>query len=65
MHFVASITAYDCLETVVISARVLNYDAQRETPEHEFTCGTAVLGAGEGDGRKWLRDALVALAETL
>lgn len=64
-HFVSTVRAYDVLGAVHISGHVIDADADRDGPDHEFHTACTVSGTGESDHRKWLRDALVALAETL
>lgn len=66
MYRTASIAAYDVMDTVFITATVTLYDGlgvgQHEV---ELSTATTVDGVGSGTGSVWLRDALVALAETL
>jgi hypothetical protein len=61
----ARITAYDLMETVTITALVWrgqdDYDGEPLT--RTFSC--TFNSTGENDRARWLRDALVALAETL
>lgn len=61
----AQITMYDLFDHVFVTARVWrdedDYDAGE--PAREFTC--TFKGIGETDRARWLRDGLVALAETL
>lgn len=64
-HYLGHIHAYDVMDVVTISAQVVDTDADRDSADYEFHCVTSVLGTGESDHREWLRDALVALAETL
>ena len=66
MYRTATIAAYDVMDTVHITALVTLYDGEGNYEhEVEFRCATTVDGVGSSDGRLWLRDALVALAETL
>lgn len=66
MYRIASIAAYDVLSEVHVSAQVVLYEGSLEqTHTVEFSCATTVDGVGSSDGATWLRDALVALAETL
>jgi len=64
-HFTATIAAFDMLDRVHVSAHVLDTDADGDSPDYQFHCAVTVPGSGESDNREWLRDALVALAETL
>lgn len=66
MYRVATVQAFDVLDQVHVSAQVTLYEGSLErTHSIEFSCATTVDGVGSGDGAVWLRDALVALAETL
>lgn len=66
MYRVASIHAFDVMSEVHISAQVRLYEGDPERPSVvEFSCATTVDGVGSSEGAVWLRDALVALAETL
>lgn len=66
MYRTATIAAYDVMDTVYITATVTLYEGVGE-PSHavEFHCATTVDGLGSSTAEVWLRDALVALAETL
>lgn len=64
-HMLATIRAYDVLGSVHVSGHVVDTDTHGDSADHEFHCATTVPGTGESDHREWLRDALVALAETL
>lgn len=62
----ASIHAYDVLDQVWVHALI----QCREPDGFGFattttTASVQVRGTGEEDDRRWLRDALIALAETL
>lgn len=66
MYRTASIAAYDVLDQVVVAATVMTYEGFSE----EDACSilrtsVQVRGAGVETDHQWLRDALVALAETL
>lgn len=62
----ATVTAYDCLQDVVISATVHTADgASVSAPARVMTASVQVRGTGEESDARWLRDALVALAESL
>lgn len=66
MYRIASIAAYDVVDTVFVTATVRLYDSlQPGVSEIEINTATTVDGHGTGSGSVWLRDALVALAETL
>lgn len=66
MYRTATMAAYDVLDTVYVTATVTLYDGLG-TGQHEveISCATTVDGVGSSTGAVWLRDALVALAETL
>lgn len=66
MHRTASISAYDVLGDVWITATVTTRDGFSDAvSDHRLTVSVQVKSIGEGDTARWLRDALVALAETL
>ena len=66
MYRMATVTAYDVLESVQVSCRVLLWDgSQIGSPTSEFTTSVLVQGVGSATDHEWLRDALVALLETL
>lgn len=66
MYRTATIAAYDVMDTVFITATVRTYEANGEGFDSvEFTSATTVPSTGEADTAEWLRDALVALAETV
>jgi hypothetical protein len=66
MYRVANIAAFDVMDTVHISAVVRLYDGHRvDAGEIELHTTATVDGVGSSEGAIWLRDALVALAETL
>lgn len=66
MQRIAAITAYDCLGNIQIGARIRSYDSFDEGGGTlELIQAQVVQGTGEDDPKRWLRDVLVALAETL
>lgn len=66
MYRIASIAAYDVLSEVHVSAQVVLYEGIEETTHTvELSCATTVDGVGSATAEVWLRDALIALAETL
>jgi len=66
MYFTATVTAYDMLDRVGVTANVYAYDQMhQEHAENVLHTSTVVQGEGEGDPREWLKEALVALLETL
>lgn len=66
MYFTATITVYDVMDNVGISANVYSYGMD---PRDGSTCVyhkvTTVPGEGEDSPRQWLEDALVGLLEAL
>jgi hypothetical protein len=63
--FTASIAAYDVMEGVHVSATVTLHPDDPSSPvQRVYHTAVTVKGRGEDDARRWLRDALVALAET-
>lgn len=66
MWYSATIHAYDCLDSVVVTARIHTFDRDTSgTTLGSEALKVQVRGSGEDDSHRWLRDALVALAETL
>jgi hypothetical protein len=62
--FTASIAAYDVMEGVHVSATVTVHPDDPVMPAQRiYHTVVTVKGRGENDARRWLRDALVALAE--
>lgn len=66
MWYAASVNAFDAMDTVTVAA-VLRVRSEDQTNEvvASRTYVTTFPGTGETDPDRWLRDALVALAETL
>lgn len=66
MRYEARITAYDMLDQVCVAAVLLSADDD-PSREPEVALRTVVIarGTGEPEPQRWLRDALVQLAETL
>lgn len=66
MYFTATITVYDVMTNVGISANVYVYGMDHPA---DGTCVyhkvTTVPGEGEDSPRQWLEDALVGLLEAL
>lgn len=66
MRYEARITAYDMLDEVCVVSVLWSFQGLRRDPEEPvLRTSVQVQGTGESDPRRWLRDALVALAETL
>ena len=62
----ATVTAFDMMNSVHITANVYAHDGKSlAQAQNVYHTSVTVQGRGEGDERRWLRDALVALAETL
>lgn len=62
----ATITAFDMVDRVHITANVYAHDGEHlAQAQNVYHTAVTVQGRGEDDSRRWLRDALVALAETL
>lgn len=61
---IATVSAYDALDAVVVTAHVRQYgDVPEEPSSIVFECTTSLPGTGESDPRQWLVDALVGLLE--
>ena len=66
MYRMASLVAYDVMETVHVTVTVRLWDGmQTGAPTSEFTVTTTVQGVGSAEDHEWLRDALVGLLECL
>lgn len=66
MYRMATLSAFDVMETIHVSATVLLWDGmQTGSPTSRFTVSCDVMGAGSAEDHEWLRDALVALIEAL
>ena len=66
MYRVASVTAFDVMESVHVSCIVKLWDGiQTGHPTSELTFATQIQGVGSAEDREWLRDALVGLLECL
>jgi len=66
MYRTATMSAYDMLDHVFVTASVSRYEADGAGFERgTFTASVQVRGVGEDSDSRWLRDALIALAETL
>lgn len=66
MYRTATVAAYDVLDTVHLTCTVTLYDGLG-LGQHEVELHTVatVDGVGSSEGSIWLRDALVALIESL
>lgn len=66
MYYLARIHAYDALGSVIVAAELKESTG---APGSELrvilTTSVRLEGVGEDDPARWLRDALVGLAETL
>lgn len=66
MRYEARITAYDMLDQICVAAVLYrNDDYPTSLPEVVLRTAISVQGEGETDPTVWLRDSLLALAETL
>lgn len=65
MYRNARVYVADLLDEVVIEATVFTADWRAEAPAQVNTFRAQVKSTGEADEKEWLRDALVALIETL
>lgn len=66
MYRVASLHAFDVMETVHVTAVVSLWDGlQTGTPTSKFAVSATVQGVGSAEDHEWLRDALVGLIEAL
>jgi hypothetical protein len=66
MRYEARITAYDCLDQVVVALVLSAHDDLPQPRQYQvLSIATSVRGDGETDPREWLRDALVGCLEAL
>lgn len=66
MYYLATIHAYDALGTVRVAAEMKQtVGGPGDALETVLTVATTLDGVGEDEPARWLRDALVGLAETL
>lgn len=66
MYYLASIYAYDVMDTIQVTALVRAATAGEESPTTAVLHATTLIdGTGEADPRQWLEDALVGLLEAL
>jgi len=66
MRYEARVTAYDVMDQVAIALVVVGQESTGlHTSVPLLTRSTTVQGTGEPDVEEWVRDALVALLETL
>lgn len=64
-QFQAHWTAYDMLDQVHLTVRLFRYDGLESAGSLVLQESTTIRGTGEDDPREWLRDALVALLESI
>lgn len=64
-HFTATISAYDVMTDVLVFATVTDHDDVTQRERTPMTFRVLIPGTGEQEHARWLRDALLALAETL
>ena len=66
MRYDLYLSAYDCLDHVVVSSVVRQTaDTPGSLSVPVIRTATTVPGVGEPDPREWARDALVAMLEAL
>lgn len=65
MYRTMTLSAYDCLDQVVINLKVLTYGDDQDVAPVLVKVSTQVRGSGEEDSRQWAVDQLVAMLETL
>lgn len=66
MYYIASIHAYDAMGSVIVGGEVREYTGAPGAEGVQVWTGSVRLdGVGEDHATRWLRDALVGLAETL
>lgn len=66
MRYEARVTAYDMLDQICCAVVIFRTeDDPLSRPEVALRASTTVPGTGEVDPAEWIRDALVAILETL
>jgi hypothetical protein len=66
MRISATITAYDYMDKVGVTATLHTMPNRRSVPPERLYHKTVTLqGVGEADPVEWLKDALIGLLETL
>lgn len=65
MYRTMTLNAYDCLDQVVISLRVMTYGDDHDVSPVIVQASTQVRGSGESDSRQWAVDQLVAMLEAI
>jgi hypothetical protein len=62
--FTATMSAFDVMEGVHVTATVTLHPDDPSSPvQRVYHTSVTIKGRGEDDPRRWLRDALVGLAE--
>lgn len=67
MHRTCTVTAYDLLDTIVVTVSIKDWDATLpEVGSYEEYAATATISStGESEPVEWLQQALLGLLETL
>lgn len=65
MYRNARVYVADMLDRVVVQASVFTSDWRGDEPASEETFSVTVQSTGEDSDEGWLKDALIALVETL
>lgn len=65
MYMSARVYVADVMDQVVVKATVFEWDHTKSLVGEEHTFSAMVPGVGEPKPDEWLKDALVALIETL
>jgi len=64
-HFIASISAYDALDQVVVGVHMVDAHGYLGTRIPVYQVTTTIPSEGQDDSREWLKDALIALLEAV
>jgi hypothetical protein len=65
MYMNARVYIADVLDQVVVEATIFVADWKKEPAAETITCRATTRGTGEEVPQEWLKDALIALVETL
>ena len=65
MQHIATVHMYDVLDQITVSAMVREKDAFESDWETVVSVTVGVTSDGESEPQRWLREALIALIESL
>jgi hypothetical protein len=65
MYLSARVYVADVMDQIVVQATVFKWDHRNSLVAEEYRFSAMVAGEGETTPSEWLKDALVAMIETL